>query len=75
MTGKQKMAQVVKHFEEILKLYPDNHVSLTVHGVTKKDVDRKVWDKLDRPKNNNYDTFARKPTPKIKTGFDITLFT
>ena len=74
MTGKQKMAQAVKHFEAIKKLYPDNHVSLTIHGVNQKDVDRKVWNKLDRPENS-YDMFERKPTPKIQTGFDITLFT
>ena len=79
MTGKQKMAQVVKHFEEILKLYPDNCVGLDIHKIDKEDVSTRIWDKpkkkVDRGGMRKYLVFRRKPALGRSLSFDITLFT
>ena len=72
MTGKQKMAQVVKHFEAIRELFPKGSVDLNIHRLDeKKEISPKVW-KLDK-KYSDYSVYKRK-SAKNKM-WDITLFT
>ena len=48
LTGKQRMALAVKHFDEIVKLYPNNAVDMAIHRMSEKDIDRRVWKEKDR---------------------------
>ena len=78
MTGKQKMAQVVKHFDAILKLYPDNSVGLDIHKIDPEDVSNKIWrdpKKIVTAVGREFTIITRKPAPGIDSTFDITLFT
>ncbi len=71
MTGKQKMAQVVKHFDAILKLYPDNSVDMNIHDIKEKDIDLKVWYQCER--EHSYNVYKRKSA--TNRTFDIDIFT
>ncbi len=71
LTGKQRMALAVKHFDEILKLYPDNTVDVYIHNVSRKDIDSRVWEQQDRG-DRHPDVFRRK---SVNRTFDIVLFT
>jgi len=40
-----KLKKVIKYFEKIQKLFPDNNMNLNIHSIDMKDLDYKIWHK------------------------------
>jgi alkyl hydroperoxide reductase subunit AhpF len=75
VTQKDKIIEMERLFDEILKLLPKNSVSLQVHDIDMSQLNREVWEIESNIANDSlrvYLTAKRKITKD--PSFDITLF-
>jgi len=71
---KDDLLKVEKLFDQIIKIFPDNSVNLTIHNIDMKEIDRDIWEIKASMVDESLRTFlSAKRKLSEEEAFDITL--
>lgn len=68
-----KTKRLERYFDKIVKIFPKNSVSITLHNIDINSLDKKIWEWEEQKRDDGVKYFIAKRKNKDDS-FDITLF-